>query len=301
MTTDLAHLDEQTREVMSRPVEDRLAWFQTEFWIKYERADAILDCLEGLINKPRRGRMPGFVVSADTNNGKSRIAARFHASHPMQTLEGDDCRIRMPVLLLQMMPNPSESVLLDAIMGALALPVRATDPIHEKRNAVVGALRDAEVLALCLDEIQMVLGARRENRGQLMDAIRYISNQVPVPIVAFSTPRGTAALASSDEMINRMRVLNLPVWPLNAKFQSLLATFEMRLPLPSPSGLSAPKFAALIYAKTEGYIGEVYDLLELALQAALAGKKPCLTIEAIRELDWAAPSDRKRAVKSHAG
>ncbi|WP_454259505.1 TniB family NTP-binding protein [Pseudoxanthomonas mexicana] len=52
------HLSAETRAMLGRPAAERLAWFQTEFWIKYPASDAILARLEELVNKPRRARMP---------------------------------------------------------------------------------------------------------------------------------------------------------------------------------------------------------------------------------------------------
>ncbi|HEU0153151.1 MAG TPA: TniB family NTP-binding protein [Arenimonas sp.] len=295
---DYPHLDELTRPIMGLSEEARLAWFQTEFWIKYDRADAIIRALSDLVLKPRRDRMAGYVVTADTNNGKSRIAKRILDANPMQVMEGEEARFRLPVVLHEMLPGPTESAMLDNILDQLGVPYRSTDPVQEKRRVVILSLQAAETKLLMIDEIQRMLGARREARLVLLDAIRYIASQVPLPIAAFSTPRGTAALASSDELINRLRALPLPPWPLDKDFQSLLASFELRLPLTKPSKLSAPSFASLIHALTEGYIGEVYDLLEFALREALVAKLPCLPIEFVRALPWAAPSDRKRAVKS---
>ena len=51
------HLSAETRAMLGRPAAERLAWFQTEFWIKYPASDAILARLEELVNKPRRARM----------------------------------------------------------------------------------------------------------------------------------------------------------------------------------------------------------------------------------------------------
>ena len=131
-----------------------------------------------------------------------------------------------------------------------------------------------------------------------MDALRYIANQVPVPVVAFSTPRGTGGLASSDEMINRLRPLTLPTWKLDADFQRLLLSFEEHMPLPERSGLGKKAMAALIHTLSEGLVGEVYDLLELALSVAIASDAPRIDEALLRGLAWTPPSDRKRLARA---
>ncbi|WP_454259504.1 TniB family NTP-binding protein [Pseudoxanthomonas mexicana] len=102
----------------------------------------------------------------------------------------------------------------------------------DKREAACYCDANAGLQLLMLDELQKILGALdSQQRRAAMDALRYIANQVPVPGAAFSTPRGTGGLASSDEMINRLRPSS-PTWKLDADFQRLLLSFEEHMPLP---------------------------------------------------------------------
>lgn len=292
------HLTAETRLVLDRSPAERLAWFQTEFWIAYPAADHVMASLEALVVKPRRARMPGYVVSAESNNGKSSIAKRFAGLHPAVFSE-EDQRMTLPVLLLEIVPSPTEAAVLERILSALGIPYRLTDPITEKREAAIDALRKVGLRVLLLDEIQKLLGARLEVRRSLLDALRYIANQVPVPLVAFSTPRGTGALSSSDEMINRLRHLSLPVWKLDAEFQRLLTSFESRMALPEPSGLAKRGMATLIHTLSEALIGEVYDLLELAFSTAVAAGESRIDEALLRGLDWTPASGRKRMARAN--
>ena len=291
------HLSAETRAMLGRPAAERLAWFQTEFWIKYPASDAILARLEELVNKPRRARMPGYLVTSESNNGKTSIAMRFAGLHPPVFSEADS-KMQMPVMLLEVVPTPTEAAIIERILSILWIPYRLTDPVPDKREAAIVAMRNAGLQLLMLDELQKILGARLEQRRAVMDALRYIANQVPVPVVAFSTPRGTGGLASSDEMINRLRPLTLPTWKLDADFQRLLLSFEEHMPLPERSGLGKKAMAALIHTLSEGLVGEVYDLLELALSVAIASDAPRIDEALLRGLAWTPPSDRKRLARA---
>ena len=268
-----------------------------EFWIKYPASDAILALLEALVNKPRRARMPGYLVTSESNNGKTSIAMRFAGLHPPVFSEADN-KMQMPVMLLEVVPTPTEAAIIERILSILGIPYRLTDPVPDKREAAIVAMRNAGLQLLMLDELQKILGARLEQRRAVMDALRYIANQVPVPVVAFSTPRGTGGLASSDEMINRLRPLTLPTWKLDADFQRLLLSFEEHMPLPERSGLGKKAMAALIHTLSEGLVGEVYDLLELALSVAIASDAPRIDEALLRGLAWTPPSDRKRLARA---
>jgi hypothetical protein len=274
---------------------DRLASFQTEFWISYKLAESHLRDFESLVIKPRRKRMGGYLLIADSNGGKSALAARFADRYPAtfdETLE----RMQMKVVLLEIPPNPSDSVILDRLLDLLGIPSKPKDLAQDKADSAVRALQALGVRVLLLDELQRVLGARVEKRILILDLIRYLSNAVPLPLVVLTTPRGAGVLATSDETINRLFRISLPRWKLDKSFQQVLASFELKLPLPKPSNLKNKAFAPVIYAKSEGLLGEVYDLLELALRTALDKDLECLTADLINSLAWTPPSERKRLV-----
>ena len=121
------HLSAETRAMLGRPAAERLAWFQTEFWIKYPASDAILARLEELVKKPRRARMPGYLVTSESNNGKTSIAMRFAGLHPPVFSEADS-KMQMPVMLLEVVPTPTEAAIIERILSILGIPTGSPIP-----------------------------------------------------------------------------------------------------------------------------------------------------------------------------
>lgn len=296
MTATYPWLDQPALEVIERTPSERLAWFQSQrVWIPYPRANALLADMQRLIERPRYHRMRGMLVISDSNNGKSRLAQECLARNPMnENPDGD--HIILPVLLLEMPPRPDENDVLDSLLEMLSQPFRRKAPISDKRSQVIKVLGRCELRALLVDEVQRLLGARQEMRRVVMDALRYIANQVPVPLIVFSTPRGANALSSSDEMINRLHPEALPAWNLDSDFRMLLSSYEGLLPLREHSRLTTKATAALIHSKTEGLIGEVHDLLELAVESTFSKGSEKIDDELIRSLSWVEPSNRKRLI-----
>ena len=290
------HLADEARAVIELSARQRLRWFQEQdIWIPYPSATQILDRIEELIAKPRRLRMRGLLVISESNNGKSRLAQECVAKHPLDpNPEGD--HVRLPLMYLEVPPKPDEAAILDSALISLNQPFRRKDSLTERREQLVRIMRRCEVKALLLDEVPRLLGSKPDIRRVVMDAFRYMANQVPVPLVAFATKRGANALASSDEMINRMHPVTLPTWTLDSAFRSLLADFETLLPLREPSNLTKPSTVALIHVMSGGLIGEVRDLLEVALALAFTQKKESIDEVLLRQLDWVAPEDRKRLI-----
>jgi len=296
ISTDYEHLADEARAVIDRSAPERLTWFQEQDnWIPYPHAIEALSHIEELIAKPRRSRMRGLLVIGESNNGKSRLAQECVAKHPLDPNPDGD-HVRLPLMYLEVPPKPDEAAILDSALISLNQPFRRKDSLTERREQLVRIMRRCEVKALLLDEVPRLLGSKPDIRRVVMDAFRYIANQVPVPLVAFATKRGANALASSDEMINRMHPITLPTWLLDSAFRALLADFESLLPLRKPSNLTKPSTVALIHVMSGGLIGEVRDLLEAALMLVFARKKESIDEELLRQLGWVAPEDRKRLI-----
>jgi hypothetical protein len=75
------HLSPKTRELLDRPIEERVAYIQVDSWIPYSQANKILRQLEDLLNHPKCDRMPDLAITAQTNNGKTRLMKHFLSLH----------------------------------------------------------------------------------------------------------------------------------------------------------------------------------------------------------------------------
>jgi hypothetical protein len=71
------HLSPKTRVLLDRPIEERIAYIQMDSWVPYSQANRILQQLEDLLNHPRCDRLPNLAISAQTNNGKTRLLKHF--------------------------------------------------------------------------------------------------------------------------------------------------------------------------------------------------------------------------------
>jgi hypothetical protein len=289
------HLTDETRKVLSQSIAHRLLWFQQERWFDYPAADEVLQLMTVLANKPKKDRMPGALVTAESNAGKTSLAMRFLGMHPSYCDEKEQRR-RVPVIRLEMPHNPNCSAVAEGLIEQLDLPYRPRDLPHFKSRLLVRSFKQIGLRLLVIDEFQRILGARKDTQIIVLDFLRELANLVPVPLVVFSTPRGTGALASNDEMITRLRPLILPVWPADRMFQSLLMRFESVIPLKERSHLASETMATLIYDASGGLLGEVADLLEMALVKCLNSKREKIDEALIHSLNWVRPKDRKLRV-----
>ncbi|MGE4070197.1 MAG: TniB family NTP-binding protein [Lysobacterales bacterium] len=108
---------------------------QTAKWFNYSAAETILQRLQMLIEHPPTHRMPGLLILGDSNSGKTSLGLEFLSRHPVDpNLDGD--AVRVPVLRMEVPPNPDESRIYDEILVRLLQPFRSKDPISVKARQV---------------------------------------------------------------------------------------------------------------------------------------------------------------------
>jgi hypothetical protein len=287
------HVDESVRPVLPFPAKERLEFMRRPKWFSYAAADAILDRLEGLLEYPPSHRMPGMQILGDSNSGKTAVGLEFLARHPMNpNLEGDAALV--PVLRIEVPPNPDESRLYDEIFIALRQPFRARDPVSEKARQVRALLESVGCRVLMLDEFQHVLGPRNDRRRVVMDVVKHLGNVLRLSVVVLGTTEAQVAVSKDEQLANRLSPVWMPTWRMDGEYRRLLASFEATLPLREPSRLQQRDIAALILGLSEGLLGEMRDLLCAGVADALTRGQESITLELLRGLSWTPPSDRRR-------
>lgn len=286
------HLDEAMRRIAVGTAAERMAFMRKPKWFGYDRADLILGRLEELLLHPPTHRMPGLQILGDSNSGKTAIGLEFVDRHPWDpNLAGD--AIRVPVIRIEMPPNPDESRLYDEILMALKQPFKAKDAVSEKSRQVRANLSVVGCRMLMLDEFQHVLGPRNDRRRVVIDVIKHLSNTLQIPIVTMGTLDAQVAVSKDEQLTNRLYPLWMPTWTMDREYRQLLASFEVTLPLREKSHLQERQTAALILELSEGLLGEIRDLLCMAVDHALRAGREHIDLELIRSLPWIAPSKRR--------
>jgi hypothetical protein len=157
------HLSPKTRELLDRPIQERIAYIQVDSWIPYSQANKILHHLEELLNHPKCDRMQNLAITAQTNNGKTRLMKHFLSLHPASESSGT---IIAPGFYVQCPGFPAESRLYSAILLKLCKKFRPSAPAQEKLVLLLDALSKIEIRILALDEVNFTeVGTRRKTEA----------------------------------------------------------------------------------------------------------------------------------------
>jgi hypothetical protein len=282
------HLNEFTRNFLNTfsemDVEKRIRLIQTDKWIGYLSARKIVERIENLIEMERINRMHSLLIMGSTDNGKTSIRKRVESKYRMTTTVNG--KIQMPVVSIQMPPAPDARCFYNSILKGMMLPIVFSGKIDYIRDLVIDSLREYNVRCLMIDEVQTIDRIPDKKQRTILDTIKYISNEISLPMVAFGTTEARHVFARDPQLDNRFKKVHLTRWECNDDFQKLLWTYEKLLPLKEPSNLGEPSMAQFIYSLTNGTIGEIVTLIRMAAIEAVRSGIEKITVDNIKAVNF---------------
>jgi Bacterial TniB protein len=294
MSDDYVHLQPAVRVLAEQSTEVRIRRIRADRWITYERADAALTAMEDLLTFPKRTRMPNLLLCGQTNNGKTMIVERFRRCHnPIVASIAEEGYANVPVLKVQMPAGPDESRFFGAILDELGQPYPLSERVSKRQDAAIRMMRDTNLGLLIIDDLQNILVGSRLQQRRLLNLLRWLGNELQIPLVAVGTAEALHAIQSDDQLANRFETVGLPPWRAGKEYQLLLGSLEAVLPLRRPSQLTKPALAQKILAAAEGILGEMVAIVTRAAVRAVTSEAECITAKLIDEMGFVSPSKRR--------
>jgi hypothetical protein len=288
---DLRHLHPGAQATARLPDGERVARIRADRWIGYPRALGALARLETLFEWPTRQRMPNLLLVGPTNNGKSMIIEKFRRERPPS---GDADQERIPVLVVQMPSDPAVSRFYAGLLAALGAPLRPRQQVAELERLALALLRRVGVRMLVIDELHNVLAGRDASRRGFLNLLRFLGNELRIPLVGVGTREAYLAIRSDDQLENRFEPITLLLWAEGPDTLSLLASFASAFPLRCPSPIATDEAARYLLARSEGTIGELARLLTEAAVAAVESGEEAINQRTLTLADYVGPSERRR-------
>lgn len=294
------HLSPRAREVLALSNEERIRHIQEDRWVGYTRANEVIAKLEDLLAHPKVGRMPNMLIVGKTNNGKSHLVNHFLSLHPASDNPVGE-GIIVPVLYIEAPDKPDISHLYGLILDMLNVPYKTHEKEEVKLAQVIKVLKSIDLGIIVIDEIHNLIAGSLVKQRAYLNGLRYLGNQIKRSIVGVGTVEALRAIQVDDQLSNRFAPEVLPTWQLDMEFLKLLASLEKIIPLQAPSNLIDKTIAMKLHAMSEGTIGELSRLLNMAAIWAVRNTKSC-TLEridekALKECGFIPPSLRKEQAR----
>jgi hypothetical protein len=289
------HIHPDFQHILLLSDQERIAFLDAPRWIGYQRAQTILDTLQGLMQKPKRPRMPNLLIVGESNNGKTTIIDRFNQLCGQGYVDDNSDPVK-PVIIAEAPPEADEKALYVSILERFFTPYRISDPVTKLRYQVIHLMRACQVKLLIIDEMHSLLTGTAIKQRQVMNAIKLLCNELAIPIVAVGTLEAVRVLHTDPQHASRFDVITLPSWKLDKEFQRLLASFERVLPLKKPSKLSQPELASLIHSISSGNIGDLHKLLIACATAAIQSGTEQIDRQIVESKSWVRPTKGIREI-----
>src|SRR5712675_757970 len=131
---------------------------------------------------------------------------------PTRRAYGVSGRIVGSVMHGQMPPAPDERRFFSAILEALGAPDRLNDRLSTKQDTAVRMMRATGVRMLVIDEVHNLLSGTRDQQRRVLNLLRWLGNELQIPLVAVGTVEALHAVQSDDQLANRFEPIGLPPW-----------------------------------------------------------------------------------------
>jgi hypothetical protein len=291
-------IDKNESGVQESDKESRLQAINRPFWIGYPRVQGILQQMDEIFNYPKMHRMPNLAIIGETNNGKTMLLKTFCRRHAPSE---DDYLMHptLPVLMVQTPPEPNEGRLYADILTRLFSRAGARETADAKIQRIRMLLTNLETRMIILDEFQNALAGTGARLRRFLNGIKYLGNELSIPIVVAGTPETLNVLQSDPQIANRFEPVFLPKWELNEDYLRLLATISPKLGLQNGCKLHDPGIAERLYEESEGTIGELMKLLQRLAKDAIASETETISEDMVqrgylKKIGWTPPSLRNR-------
>jgi len=223
-----------------------------------------------------------MLLHGDSNIGKTMIVEKFIRDNPNVCNDLNEVEVRRTVHL-QMPAKPSDDKLYAQIVEGLGIQA----PIN--RRGVDMELLGLRLLhrqppkMMIIDEVHHLLAGTVREQRQLLNQLKFISNELRIPIVALGTNEALYAMQTDPQIASRFEPFALPKWRESSEFRAFVVSFGRLLPLEKPSPLADKAIIQKLMSLSAGLTGKVTTLLVQAAELAIRQRTECITLDLIEQ------------------
>lgn len=237
-----------------------------EIWINHPLGDQLVWEMMERVFQPHRSRAEGLCVISASNNGKTFVLNKV-VGEVSASINDSSPQLRIPIIKIQAPVNAVRRDLFSSMSRALGVPSPERLPATHLRRRTMDALTEAKTLAICVDELHHLCPGNRDRQRVILDDLKYISNELQIPIFAAGTSEAFPLIARDEQYHSRIPAVHLPLWDLDRGFLRLLASMEIATHV-EPGSFTSRTHAALIWKHSLGLIGRIWAICARAAEKA---------------------------------
>ena len=251
-----SHLNPKASAYLDKGVGERAAFIKLDRLYVHPILAAIQNHVRALVTQPRTSRASGVLVHGAPGAGKTQVGLAAQRTFP--AVRNGDGVMTQPVVMISLSEARDARMIYTRLLTALGTP--QPDKVIKSRDREQLALKlllHSETRLLVVDETQDVLFTTDYQRQATLNTIKYVMNEIGLPILALGTDEAAKAFTGNQHMAARFKPYQLPIWSNDATARHLLGTIEKWLPLRLPSGLSSAQMTQTIIKASSGSMSEI--------------------------------------------
>ncbi|MGE5546846.1 MAG: TniB family NTP-binding protein [Solirubrobacterales bacterium] len=279
----------------STELAERILHIWRDFWVDYPVGNQVLAHLQSLYERPRTHRPPCCTIYGDTNSGKSHIALKFARDHKVPELKAEE-QAYMPVVMVTNPPHGDLRGFYTATLNRIGAPFAPSTRLDRLLEQMLGHLTRLRTRMLIVDEIQHILAGKVDQRTMFMNCLKYLSNELQIPVVAVGTLGALRTLYSDPQLANRFESTPVPRWEANQDYAVFLTRLAAQMGLEKRSEFRRRDIVIRFHAMTEGLTGETRKLMGCAAETAIRSGREIIDPETLEATPWLRPGERKKGL-----
>jgi len=122
---------------------------------------------------------------------------------------------------------------------------------------------------MIIDEIHHLLAGMVREQRQLLNQLKFLSNELRMSIVVVGTTEALFALQADPQIASRFEPFALPRWKESSGLQDFVVSFGRLLPLHKPSALGEQDMIRKLMAYSGGLTRRIAALMAQAAKVAI--------------------------------
>lgn len=299
---ELAALDEESLEDYN---DARALWHSNPATIRTPQVQRVFDIIDQVMASNGRDSdrlRGGVVIDAVAGVGKTTAALQYARSfhrkierrHGVLTSDGVP---RLPVAFIELKDAPTLKALNYAILKFYGHPGADRATASRLGDLAVDAVLSSRTQMIVLDDLHLIDFTERNGR-QVSNHLKGLANHMPVTFVYTGINMRARRFFDEglygDDLVyaqTARRTTRVDMGPFTLNDQQgarewieLLASFETQLLLADAHPHMLGTHAALIHARTQGYIGSLASLIERACHLAITTGAERITEDILRSV-----------------
>ena len=274
-------------------LETRLAYIRRIGWVSYPVGQRALSLLGHMIEAPHSHRPPCLLIQGDSNNGKTTIARKFAKDRNAKVVE-DTEHASKPVLVIQNPPFADLGAFLGLALRNLDAPTPRNARTERRLDQLLTVMGTANVRMLVIDEIHNILASKVDQRAQYLNCLKFLSNELEIPVVLIGTIEALRALQSDPQLGNRFEPHHIPRWKNDEDYARFLAGLCSAMRLGEGGNWRSKPLVNRFHTMSEGLTGETWKLMCRAAERAVRTERERIDEVILEGVEWIRPSERRR-------